>query len=45
MLIERMLLAKPERVNPLLDRAIEVGRMLNGLIKSLERLKAPEPNP
>ena len=37
MLIERLRLATPEKVQPLLDRASEVGKMLNGLIKSLER--------
>jgi four helix bundle protein len=37
MLIERLRLATPDQVQPLLDRASEVGRMLNGLIKSLER--------
>ena len=37
MLIERLRLATPEQVQPLLDRASELGRMLNGLIKSLER--------
>lgn len=41
-LIERLLLAKPDCVKPLLDRAIEVGKMLNGLIKSLEN---PNPEP
>jgi len=40
MLVERLQLAAPEQVQPLLHRAIEVGRMLNGLIKSLERNKA-----
>ena len=37
MLIERLLLATPERVRPILDRAIEVGKMLNGLLKSLDK--------
>jgi four helix bundle protein len=37
MLIERLRLASPEQVQPILDRAGELGRMLNGLIKSLER--------
>ncbi len=37
MLIERLQLAKAERVTSLLDRACEVGRMLNGLIKSIDR--------
>ena len=37
MLTERLLLVRPERVKPLLDRACEVGKMLNGLIKSLDR--------
>ena len=45
MLIERLLLATPERVKPLLDRAIEVGRMLNGLIKSLDREPRHNPEP
>jgi four helix bundle protein len=40
MLVERLRLATPEEVERLLDRAIEVGRMLNGLIKSLERYQA-----
>ena len=39
-LIERLRLATPDQVQPLLDRASEVGRMLNGLIKSLERHQA-----
>jgi four helix bundle protein len=36
-LVERLGLATPEQVRPLLDRASEIGRMLNGLIKSLEQ--------
>jgi len=40
MLIERLRLATPEQVQPLLDRASELGRMLNGLIKSLDRHQA-----
>ena len=45
MLIERLRLAQPEQVEPLLNRASELGRMLNGLIKSLERHQgAMEPN-
>jgi four helix bundle protein len=37
MLVERLGLATPDQVQPVLDRAGEVGKMLNGLIKSLER--------
>ena len=37
MLAERLKFAKPAQVAPLLDRASEVGRMLNGLIRSLDR--------
>jgi four helix bundle protein len=37
MLVERLALAPRERVKPTLDRAIEIGMMLNGLIKSLDR--------
>ena len=35
-LAERLRLAKPEEDRSLLDRASEVGRMLNGLIRSLD---------
>ncbi len=35
-LAERLRFAKPEEVRSLLDRASEVGRMLNGLIRSLD---------
>jgi len=40
LLIERLRLATPNQVEPVLNRAVEVGRMLNGLIKSLERYAA-----
>ena len=45
LLIERLQLAKPERVQPILNRAIEVGRMLNGLIRSFDREPRRTPNP
>jgi len=41
LLVDRLLLASPERVKPLLERASEVGRMLNGLIRSLDRQREP----
>jgi four helix bundle protein len=41
MLIERLGMATPERVQPLLGQARGIGRMLNGLIKSLERHQVP----
>ena len=40
MLIERLRLATPEQVQPVLDRASEIGRMLNGLIRSLEQYQS-----
>jgi len=40
LLIERLRLVSPSQLEPILNRAIEVGRMLNGLIKSLERYDA-----
>ena len=43
LLVERLRLAPPNQVEPILNRAIEVGRMLNGLIKSLERYDASRP--
>jgi four helix bundle protein len=36
-LSERLKLAPPEEVRPLVEQASEVGRMLNGLVKSLRR--------
>ena len=35
-LAERLKFATPAQVRPLIDRASEVGRMLNGLIRSLD---------
>jgi four helix bundle protein len=35
-LTERLKFAPPAQVRPLIDRASEVGRMLNGLIRSLD---------
>jgi four helix bundle protein len=35
-LTERLKFATPAQVRPLIDRASEVGRMLNGLIRSLD---------
>jgi four helix bundle protein len=36
MLVKRLALAAPDRVQPAADLAIQVGQMLNGLIRSLE---------
>ncbi len=41
MLVERLSLVPPGGVKPTLDRAAEVGRMLNGLIKALEQVHSP----
>jgi four helix bundle protein len=37
MLTERLRFATPDEVRPILDRASRVGRMLNGLVHSLDR--------
>ena len=45
MLARRIGLARPERIDPLLSEADRVGRMLNGLHRSLEKDDQPVPSP
>lgn len=43
-LLETLNLARAERVQPVADRAVAVGKMLNKLVRSLEReQESPEP--